>query len=138
MTEFEYRNPDVDLIIKEASRYFQIRPALVMGKVRKTEFVKCRFTCYYLIKKFLPDLTLKRIGFHFENTDYSSVIHGLTNVELWIEKDENYTGLLYELTQKVKAVLKSPLYIPKVDDEFEEEESYESPDENTFKFLNHL
>lgn len=135
MINFEFRHPDVDKIIHIVCERFNVSFAAITGKSRKQEFVDARYAAYYLIKMFVDGISLKRIGYHFDNRDHSSVIHGLSDTEYKLERDELYVCKIYDL----KLTIKSDLQIAianVIDSDFREEESYETPDAYTFWFLN--
>jgi hypothetical protein len=134
---FEFRHPDVDKIINEVSEYMNIPFQDIIGKRRMDEIVKARHTCYHLIKAFVEGISLKRIGYHFTKADHSSVIHGLSNVDIWLDKDQLYACKMYDLKLTIRKNLQLCIVTDYLlNSEFIEEESYLTPDESTFEFLN--
>jgi chromosomal replication initiation ATPase DnaA len=124
-SKYEYRDPDVDIIIAEVADYFNFTVGQVIGKRRMRDLVIARWTAYHLIKKYL-DITLEYVGFHFSEVDHSSVIHGLVGVDDLINIDRLYTCKLHDLSLNVKSKISNIKAGAKEDitDQFNQEEAY--------------
>lgn len=76
-------NLSVNKIIEETLKEFKVTREKLYEKTNKSEAVKARYCVMYLIRKNF-NVTLFNIGKMFSR-DHSTVVHGISKVNLWIE-----------------------------------------------------
>lgn len=85
----DFQDSDDKKIIKVkniVAPYFQISENDLISNSRKPMLVYARNICYYIIRKRF-NISLKKIGEHFGNKDYTTVIHGYEKINDTIEID---------------------------------------------------
>lgn len=70
---------DPEVIINTVSQVIGVTPEQTKSKSREREFVKARHLSMYFMRKF-TDMSLKKIGSNFSNSDHATVIHASKSV----------------------------------------------------------
>jgi hypothetical protein len=82
----------------------------IRKKTRKQEYVEARYIYYKIARDTYFNYSLEKIGKEVRR-DHATVIHGLSNVDMWIEKDRIFREK-YELVLKYfKEKIDGPEYI---------------------------
>jgi hypothetical protein len=68
-------------IIEMVSVYRDVPLNKIKGQTRKIDAVNARHGAMWLIRKNMPFMSLKQIGFLFGGRDHSTVIHGIEQVD---------------------------------------------------------
>ena len=67
------------LIINQVADYFNLPPENVICTERKREYIKAKHIAMYAFRQF-TDLSLREIGYNFNNKDHSTVLHAIRSV----------------------------------------------------------
>lgn len=132
MENYIIRNPQIDVIIDQVCEDFFTTREAVLSASRKKEITTVRHAIMYLAREH-KEFSLKQIGAHLGNRDYTTVIHGVSAMEGLIFVNKLIRQKIEDLRITVALALNK-----KVDPsggQFREEESFETPNENTFSFL---
>ena len=81
--------------------YFQISHDDLISSSRKPALVYARNLCYYIIRN-KYDINLKKIGEHFGNKDYTTVIHGYEKIKDSIKSDSKINNDVTYIENKLK------------------------------------
>lgn len=81
--------------------YFQISHDDLISSSRKPALVYARNLCYYIIRNNY-DINLKKIGEHFGNKDYTTVIHGYEKIKDSIKSDSKINNDVTYIENKLK------------------------------------
>ena len=81
--------------------YFQISHDDLISSSRKPALVYARNLCYYIIRN-KYDINLKKIGEHFGNKDYTTVIHGYEKIKESIKSDSKINNDVTYIENKLK------------------------------------
>ncbi len=99
---YKSNDPDVDLkdIVDLVCKAFKLPFDALKSKSRKKELVVARNTAFYLAKRF-TSLSLKDIG-KFLNRRHSTVLKGITSIEMEIKKDSSIGRQAQEIAKKIE------------------------------------
>jgi isopentenyl diphosphate isomerase/L-lactate dehydrogenase-like FMN-dependent dehydrogenase len=136
--EYSIRNPKIDLIINVVCDELFVTRESLFSSSRKKEISVPRQCCMLMLFEFKinkHEYSLETIGDHLGDKDHSTVMHGIKT----IKNEIGYNVLLRQKVQDLRTSVALALNVKGhevVKDEFREEASFETPDENTFYFLN--
>lgn len=101
-TEFKDSNDKLIKNVKEIiSSYFQISEEELISNSRKPALVYARNLCYYVIRnKF--NIQFKKIGEHFGNKDYTTIMHGYDKIKDVINTDSKVKNDVTYVENKLK------------------------------------
>lgn len=101
-TEFKDSNDKLIKNVKEIiSSYFQISEEELISNSRKPALVYARNLCYYIIRnKF--NIQFKKIGEHFGNKDYTTIMHGYDKIKDVINTDSKVKNDVTYVENKLK------------------------------------
>lgn len=103
-TNIEFKDSNDKLIknVKEIiSSYFQISEEELISNSRKPALVYARNLCYYIIRnKF--NIQFKKIGEHFGNKDYTTIMHGYDKIKDVINTDSKVKNDVTYVENKLK------------------------------------
>ncbi len=88
---------DSNVIVEAVCEFFSLEVDVLKSKLKTKEVSRARTLSVILIKKAMPEITLKKIG-QIINRDHSSVIHALTVHENEMSTNKNYRNLFDVLT----------------------------------------
>lgn len=92
---------NIDTIIYEISKYYDIDPKIIKSNTRKQEFILVRQIAMYVIRE-VTDISLPKIGEGFGGKNHSTVLHSIEKVEAKIKTDENFKNEIEELISGIK------------------------------------
>jgi len=92
---------NIDTIIYEISKYYDIDPKIIKSNTRKQEFILVRQIAMYVIRE-VTDISLPKIGEGFGGKNHSTVLHSIEKVESKIKTDENFKNEIEELVNGIK------------------------------------
>lgn len=92
---------NIDTIIYEISKYYDIDPKIITSNTRKQEFISIRQIAMYVIRE-VTDISLSKIGEGFGGKNHSTVINSIEQVEKKIKNDENFKNEIDELVNTIK------------------------------------
>lgn len=101
-SEFKDSNDKVIKNVKEIiSSYFQISEEELISNSRKPALVYARNLCFYIIRnKF--NIQFKKIGEHFGNKDYTTIMHGYDKIKDVINTDSKVKNDVTYVENKLK------------------------------------
>ncbi len=93
----------VDKIFKAVSDTYGVSVEDIKSLGRSKNIIQARNVCMYVMKKLIPNMTLKEIGAYFKK-DHSTVINSLDKIEALIETDSivknTVNGIIREVKEK--------------------------------------
>ena len=92
---------NIDTIIYEISKYYDIDPKIIKSNTRKQEFIMIRQIAMYVIRE-VTDISLPKIGEGFGGKNHSTVLHSIEKVESKINSDEAFKNEIEELVSTIK------------------------------------
>lgn len=138
MEEYSIRNQKIDFIINEVCDDFFVTREAVLSSNRKREIALCRKACMLMAHEFKTTKTeysMQTIGNHLGGKDHSTVTHALESIKDLMFFDKLLKRKIQDLRVKLSLALNIKGYEEQTREEFKQESSFETPDENTFKFL---
>lgn len=90
-----------EIIVSEASRYFDIAIDEILGLRRDRPFVHARHIAMYLCRE-LTDLSLPQIGLRFGGRDHSTVMHATVKIRSQMSEKFATYKQIQELTARVR------------------------------------
>ncbi|MGH2733514.1 MAG: chromosomal replication initiator protein DnaA [Actinomycetota bacterium] len=90
-----------ELILAEASRYFDISPDELLSPNRHRSLVHARQIAMYLCRE-LTDLSLPRIGQRFGGRDHSTVMHADGKIRGLLTENRTVYNQIQELTSRIR------------------------------------
>ena len=87
-------------IINAVADYYNLTPALIMGKDRNAQVVLARHIAMYMIRNHL-DIPLKKIGDLFGGRDHTTVMNGITKVDKELKTDAQLQTAIKDLEKKI-------------------------------------
>ncbi len=88
-------------IQKIVSKYYNVSVEGLRSKTRTRAITSARHLAMYLVRFFIPDLTLSAIGERFGRRDHSSVSYALTRVEKMGENDKSFKKMLENIKKEI-------------------------------------
>ena len=99
--DHEVRPVTIELIQKEASRYFRLSVTEMMSKKRSHQILLPRQIAMYLARD-LTDLSLPKIGAKFGGRDHTTVLHAVSKVEKMLSEQRDVYNQIKDLTNRIK------------------------------------
>lgn len=91
----------VDDILDRVCRHYEVTPNAVKGKSRKRELVIPRQLTMYLTKKY-TNIPASRIGKLLGSRDHSTVVHGISKVEVMLSTDKAFLEEVKKIEEQLK------------------------------------
>jgi len=107
---------ETKLIINQVADYFNLLPENVICTKRKHEYIKAKHIAMYAFREF-TDLSLREIGYNFNNKDHATVLHAIKSVNDQKDIYRNYRNDLEQIMYIIKN---------KVDFEFDKYRNYDT------------
>ena len=63
--------------------------------------VEARMITGYLIRRFLPDVTLETIGYYLGGRDHSTIIHYVNSIEGYVDTSGYWSHLIEQYTKRI-------------------------------------
>ncbi len=95
---------NVDTIILETAKYFDIDPKELKSKTRKQEVVNVRQIAMYIIRE-LTGLSYKKIGEDFSGRDHTTVMSSIEKVKELMNEDELFQNDIEEIIANIKNMM---------------------------------
>ncbi len=95
---------NVDTIILETAKYFDIEPKELKSLTRKQEVVNVRQIAMYIIRE-LTGLSYKKIGEDFSGRDHTTVMSSIDKVKDLMSKDEAFKNDIEEIIANIKNMM---------------------------------
>lgn len=93
----------VDDIVHSTCEYYHIKDENIYSSSRKRDIVLARQVAMYLTHKFLPNISLARIGQQIGSKDHSTVLHACRTVEGLIKVDKSIEIAIEDIEAKMKS-----------------------------------
>lgn len=101
-SDFKDENDKIIQNVKEiVTTYFQISETDLISNSRKPSLVYARNLCYYIIRN-KYGIQLKKIGEHFGNKDYTTIMHGFDKIKDSINTDSKVKSDVVYVENKLK------------------------------------
>lgn len=101
-SDFKDENDKIIQNVKEiVATYFQISETDLISNSRKPSLVYARNLCYYIIRN-KYGIQLKKIGEHFGNKDYTTIMHGFDKIKDSINTDSKVKSDVVYVENKLK------------------------------------
>lgn len=101
-SDFKDENDKIIQNVKEiVTTYFQISETDLISNSRKPSLVYARNLCYYIIRN-KYGIQLKKIGEHFGNKDYTTIMHGFDKIKDSINTDSKIKSDVVYVENKLK------------------------------------
>ena len=91
----------VEKIFSTVSETYGVSLEDIKSSGRAQNISQARNVCMYVMKKVIPNITLKEIGVHFKK-DHSTVLHSVKRVETSIESDQIFKNTVNNIIREVK------------------------------------
>ncbi len=95
---------NVDTIILETAKYFDIEPKLLTSKTKKQEIVNIRQIAMFIIRE-MTGLSYKKIGDSFNGKDHTTVMSSINKVEEMMKEDEKLKESIEEIISNLKNMM---------------------------------
>lgn len=95
--------PSADSIISNTANYFNLSSADLTGSMRTKGVSEARQVAMYLIRT-LTNLSLPDIGKIF-NRNHTTVLSSIRKIEVQMEKDPDFAGVVRDITSNINSVL---------------------------------
>ena len=92
---------NIDTIIYEISKYYDIDPKIIKSNTRKQEFILIRQIAMYIIRE-VTDISLPKIGESFGGKNHSTVLHSIEKIENKMNEDVNFKNQVEEIINTIK------------------------------------
>ena len=95
---------NIDTIIYEIAKYYDIDAKLLQSATRKTPINEIRQIGMYVLRE-LTDISLKKIGENFGGRDHSTVLNSINNVTAKMNEDEAYKDKVNNLIKNLQGMM---------------------------------
>ncbi|MEM9737837.1 MAG: chromosomal replication initiator protein DnaA [Bacteroidota bacterium] len=93
---------DSQYLQKVVAKYFNVPTESLKSKARTREFTTARHVAMYLVRCFMPDMTLQAIGQTFGRRDHSTVSYAIKTVEYLMASDRNFRNSVVKIKKTIQ------------------------------------
>lgn len=92
---------NIDTIIYEISKYYDIDPKIIKSESRKKEIMIIRQIAMYIIRE-VTDISLPKIGESFGGKNHATVLHSIEKVEKLMSENDEFKNEVNDILSTIK------------------------------------